>query len=156
MIRSVKMKKIEQSAGFGLIEILIAVAIVAIITGIGFVSFKNIFPVLELKGMTRELITDLRYAQQLAVTQQINHGVHIFLTEGKYEIVKYGATQEILKQKFLPSEIDFLQVNGFTNDEVKFNAYGAAKEEGTIIIVATGNNSTTTIEVSPSGFVKNK
>ena len=152
------MKKIdiEKSTGFGLIEILIVIAMVAIITGISLVSFKNIQPILELKGMTRELIADFRYAQQSAVTQQIDHGIHIFPTERKYQVIRYGAVQEILKEKLLPDKIDFLEINGFTNNEVIFNAYGAAKEEGTIIILSVENNSTTSIEISPSGFVKNK
>ncbi len=146
----------EEQNGFGLIEILIVVAMAAIIAGISLVSFKNIQPILELKGMTRELTNDLRYAQQLAVTQQIDHGIHILPTEGKYQIIKYGAVQEILKERLLPDKIDFLEVSGFTNNEARFNAYGAAREEGTIIILSIENNSTTSIEVSPSGFVKNK
>ncbi|MCK5044475.1 prepilin-type N-terminal cleavage/methylation domain-containing protein [Candidatus Parcubacteria bacterium] len=152
------MKKIniEKPTGFSLIEILIVVAMVTIIAGISFVSFKNIQPILELKGMTSELTNDLRYAQQLAVTEQIDHGIHIFPIEGKYQIIKYGSVQEILKEKLLPDKIDFSEVNGFTNNEAKFNAYGAAKEQGTIIILSVEDNSTTRIEVSPSGFVKNQ
>ena len=145
-----------KTSGFSLIEFLIIIVVLVIIAGISAVSLRSIQPVLELNGITRELITDLRYAQQLALAQQIDHGVYLFSTENKYQIIKYGATQEILKEKALPLDIEFFQIDGFTNNEVKFNAYGAAQEGGTIIILAVKNNTTTTIEVRPSGFVKNK
>jgi len=146
----------KKQAGFSLIEFLMIVAMITIIAGISSLIFKNIQPGLELKGLTRELITDLRYTQQMAVTQQVDHGIQFLLSERRYQVIKYQPTPEILKEKTLPDEIEFLQITGFTADKVKFNAYGAASEAGEIIIIATKNGATTTIEVSPSGFVKSK
>lgn len=149
-------KNFKKQSGFSLIEFLIIVAMMIVLAGISSFIFKDIQPGLELKGSTRELITDLRYAQQLAITQQVDHGIQFLLAERKYQVIKYQPTPEILKEKILPNEIEFLQIIGFTANEVKFNAYGAVNEAGEIIIIATKNNATTTIEVSPSGFVKSK
>ena len=57
------------------------------------------------------------------------------------------------KEKILPEEITTLTVAGFTNDEVRYNPYGAVKEAGTITLKNTKND-TKTILVKPSGFVE--
>jgi len=139
---------------FTLIEVLIGIGIVVILAAIGASVFKNLQPTLQLSGITRELITDFRYAQQLTITKQIEHGVRFFSTEKKYQIIEYGAAEEVLKERVLPPEIGFSEINNFTGDEVKFNPYGAVKESGTIILINTVSNVTTTIEIRPSGFVK--
>ena len=138
--------------GFTLIEIMIAVLIAGIIAGISVISFSSYQPSLELSGVSRDMINNLRYAQQLAISQQINYGVHFYPDQKKYQVVKYSTPEEMIKNVFLPSGITFNQIT-FTNSQLKFNIYGAAVEAGTIII-ENKNHNTSTIEVKPSGFVK--
>ena len=64
--------------GFTLAEFLIIVGIMAILVGIGFPVFKNFQPGLRLSGEVRELASDFRLAEQLAVTEQINYGIIFF------------------------------------------------------------------------------
>jgi prepilin-type N-terminal cleavage/methylation domain-containing protein len=138
---------------FTLPEILVVVSIIIILVAIGVFTFLTLQPDLQLSGISRELIADLRYAQQLTVTEQVDHGIHFFSLENKYQLIRYGATEEILKEKLLSGRINFQEISGFTDDTVKFNPYGAARETGTITLINT-NNKTKIIEIRPSGFVK--
>jgi len=138
---------------FSLVEILVVLGIVGILSLIGIPAFKVYQPSLQLSGVVRDLATDLRYAEQLAITEQIEHGV-IFLTEtDQYQVVRYGDPDEILDLKTLPLEVSFQNISGFTDNEVVFNPYGAAKESGVITLINT-KNSTSGIDVRPSGFIK--
>jgi len=139
--------------GFTLTELFTIIAVIGILFLIGFPTFRAYQPTLQLNGAIRELITDLRYAQQLTVTEQIDHGVYLSTSTDSYQIIKYDETEEILEEKSLPDKVSFLNVSGFTGDIVRFNPYGAVDEAGEITLINT-KGATTTIEVRPSGFVK--
>jgi len=134
-------------------ELLIIIGIIGTLALIGIPTFRAYQPGLELSGIVRELVTDLRYAGQLAVTEQVDHGVRFFFATGQYQIIKHGALDEIIKSKNLPQKVSFQEIAGLTNDEAVFNPYGAAKETGTITFINT-KNSTITIDIRPSGFIK--
>lgn len=143
--------------GFSLIEFLIITVILIILISVSFVIFKQLEPKIQLNGTTRELITDLRYAQQLTVSEQVRHGIRFSATApemlDEYRLIRYGEeTQEIFIKK-LPEGIKFQAITGFTNQEVLFNPYGAVQETGEIVLVNTQNN-VATINIRPSGFVK--
>ena len=148
----IKHQKSNRKA-FTTTEILVVISLIGIIVLISFPAFRAYKPSLELSGTVRELVTDFRYAEQLAVAEQINHGVRFSFSPDKYEVVKYGATEMVLKEKLLPSEVSLHEVDGFTGDEVIFNPYGAVLESGTITLVNT-KDSTTVLDIRPSGFVK--
>ena len=138
---------------FTLVEILVVLGIVGILSLIGIPAFKVFQPSLQLSGVMRDLATDLRYAEQLAITEQVEHGI-IFLTETEqYQVVRYGDPDEILELKSLPQEVNFQSIVGLAGNKVIFNPYGAAKESGVITLVNT-KNSTSGIDVRPSGFIK--
>jgi len=143
--------------GFTLMEFLVIVGIIGILTLIGIPTFRSIQPTLQLSGVTRELITDLRYAQQLAVTEQIDHGIWFSTTtnDHKYRIIRHeDSATTTIKEVLLSKEgINFQSISPLTDNEVRFNPYGAAKEEA-ITTLKNINDKTTTIKVSPSGFVK--
>lgn len=143
---------LKSSKGFTFIELLIAISVIGILTLISVPTFRTIQPTLQLSGVSRELISDLRYAQQITVTEQVEYCVLFFPTDKKYQIIRCGGTQPI-KEKIFPDEIQTVTVSGFTNNEVRYNPYGAVKEAGTIILENT-KNITKTILVRPSGFVK--
>ncbi len=138
---------------FTLIEFLTIIFILGILMLIGVPAFKVYQPSLQLSGTVRELVTDLRYAESLAITEQVEHGVIFFLETDQYQIIRHGASDEIIKSKNLPPEVSFQQIMGFTNNEAVFNPYGAAKETGSITLVNT-KNSTSTVDIRPSGFIK--
>jgi len=141
------------SKGMTLIEILIAISLIAILSSVSFKAFQGLRPSLKLSSATRDLITDIRYVQELAVTEQVLHGICFFTLEDKYQLIRYGTDEEILQEKILPSGISFQEINGFSGNCVKFNPYGAVKKSGNIILI-NQKSETKTIEVRPSGFSK--
>ena len=150
------MKNKIYQQGFTLIEFLIITGIFVILVGIGIPTFRSYQPDLQLSGAARNLVSDLRYAQQLAITEQVKHGIYFIPPEKKYEIRRYGAATSTLKTISLPEEIQTLTIDEEfinNNNTVKYNPYGAVDITGIIILENTKNN-TTTIEVKPSGFVR--
>lgn len=138
---------------FTITELMVVMAIVAVLALIGVPAFRAYQPALALSGAVKELATDLRYAEQLAVTEQIDHGVRFFLDTDQYQIIKYSSPEEIIKSKNLPTEVNFQTITGLTDNEAVFNPYGAARESGSVVFVNT-KNATSTIDIRPSGFIK--
>lgn len=142
---------------FTLIEILIVIGIIVILAGISVPIFKNYQPTLQLNGAVRNLISDLRYAQQLALTEQIEYCLQFptnFPTDRKYKIIQCSGGQP-LKEVSLPDKITNLSFTDFLDNQVEFNPYGAVKKSGTITLKNTKGDEKI-IDVKPSGFVKIK
>lgn len=137
---------------FTLIELLIVIGLIGILFLITIPALRAFQPSLQLNGATRNVVSDLRWAQQLTVTEQVEYCLQFFPSEKKYQILQCGEATPI-KEVFLPEKITTLSVSGFTNDEVRFNPYGAVKESGTISLENT-KDKIKSIEVRPSGFVK--
>jgi prepilin-type N-terminal cleavage/methylation domain-containing protein len=148
----------KRQSGFSLMELLIVMAILIIIAGIGLMVFQQIKLTMRLSGTVRQLITDLRYAQQLAITEQVTHGLQFSTTTppglDQYQLIRYGQPSQVIFTKQLPQGIRFQSI-GFTNQKVSFNPYGAAQQSGEIVLINT-QNASSTIDVRPSGFVKKK
>jgi len=139
--------------GMTMVEMVVVFGVIGILALATIPAFRVFQPNLELSSAARDLATDLRYAQQLAVTEQVEHGIYFSTTTNEYQIIRFGAIEEILETKELPDKVSFQEVLGFTGYRVKFNPYGAAQESGNIALINT-KNSTTTVEIRPSGFVK--
>lgn len=139
--------------GVALTELLILITVLAILIGLGIVAFRNYQPSLQLSGVSRDLASDLRYAQQLALTEQIKHGIRFATTTDEYQIIRYGEVEEVLQEKQLPQEVSFSEITGLDNDQAIFNPYGAVRQAGTVTLINT-QAATTTIDIRPSGFVR--
>ena len=149
-----KMKS-QKLGGFTLFEFLVIIVIIGIIAAVSWSALRTLQPSWRLDGAVRDLATDLRYAQQQSVTEQVNYGIHFSSTTNKYQIIRYGTTTENVLEKSLPEGVDFYQITGFINEEVVFNPYGAVKEMGSVSLINI-EQKVKIIEVRPSGFVKIK
>ena len=140
--------------GFTLTELLIVIGVFAILVGIVIPVFRTYQPSLQLSGSVRDLVLDLRYAQQISVTEQINHGVRFSAINNDYQIIRYGETEEIISSKKLPETVVFYEINGLVdNHEAVFNPYGAIAEAGSIALINT-KDKIIIIDIRSSGFVK--
>lgn len=141
-----------KQAGFTLVEILAVIMVIGILALVSLPIYSRIKPRLNLNAETRDLASDLRYAQQLAVTEQINYAVTFDQNINQYSITNM-ATGQIIKNKKLITGITFDTITGLTADTAEFNVTGASLEAGTIILTNI-NNTTNTISIKPSGYVK--
>jgi len=73
-----KNKKNKLKSAFSLPEFLIVIAILVILVGLAVPAFKSYQPNLQLSGSARNLVTDFRYAQQLAVAEQVEYGIYFY------------------------------------------------------------------------------
>lgn len=74
-MRRSSVTKLKNQNGFTLTELLVAIAIVAIAATLAIPSYMGSLPGIRLKGATRELASDLRYARSLAIANNIVYWV---------------------------------------------------------------------------------
>lgn len=146
------MNFLRNRKGISIVEIMIIVAIIGIISTISVPFFRDAAMSLSLSGAARNLASDLRYAQQLSVTTQINHSVVFDVANNDYSIINTDTSSEIKSGKIDPP-IFIQSISEALDDTATFNATGAATSTGSIIL-ANSEGRTTTIEIKPSGYVE--
>ncbi|MFH1173432.1 MAG: prepilin-type N-terminal cleavage/methylation domain-containing protein [bacterium] len=153
MFKKNKIKIISSSQGYSLIEMLVVLSVIIILIMINLPLLQQYQPTMKLKGESRELATELRYAQQLTLTEQVVHLVRFFPSEKKYRVIRAeeGEDEEIIKEIYLNSPIIFQEIT-FTDNQVSFNTAGGSSEDGQVIL--TNNEDNNIVEVKPSGYVK--
>lgn len=142
---------------FTLIELLVIIGIIVILALISIPVFRSYQPTLQLSGSARNLVSDLRYAQQSAVTEQIEYGVRFSTTTKKYQLIKYGTVTTTIKTVSFPEEIIRVSVSDLSdinsNKEARYIPYGSVRKGGEVTL-ENSKNLTITISIRPSGFVK--
>ena len=153
---STTFRKLKSGAGFTLTEVFVVISIIGILALISFPVLRNFQPTLQLNGIVRELVSGLRLTQQLAVSEQVEYCFILpdnFPSNRAYQIIQCGESQ-FFEQGIIPVEIIGLTiVPSLSNNEVRYNSYGAAKESAQITIENV-QNKTKTINVRPSGFIR--
>lgn len=143
----------KNNKGRLLINLLISLSIVVLIATITIPYLKKYQPNLKLNATARDMVSDMRLAQQLTVTEQVVHQVYFDILNDSYQILKIGAETSILKSVNLDDDVSFQQITGLTDDKVVFNYYGSVSEPGQIILINI-NNETAEINIKPSGYVQ--
>lgn len=138
-----------------LIDLLVTLGIIALLATLAIPYLKKYQPNLKLNAAARDLTTDLRYAQQLTITEQKIHQVVFDLVDNKYQIQKIGAATTTIKTVGLEPEVSLKQIIDLTGNKVVFNYYGGVSQAGEIILTNT-NNATSTIYIKPSGYIQLK
>lgn len=142
----------KNGGGFTLVEIMSVLAIIGIIATIALPTYRNITPILDLNGATRDVASDLRLAQQKAITEQDIYAVQFDILNNDYSLIN-DTLGETIFTKDIDSDILIQSITGLTDNKARFNATGAAIETGEIIFL-NANNATSSIEIKPSGYVK--
>ena len=136
-----------------LMKTLVAFGIIALLTTISLPYLRKYQPNLKLNSTARDLTADLRYTQQLTITEQIVYQVYLDTGNNSYQIIKTGAATTTIRDVDLPSQVSFLQVTDLTNNTVSFNSYGGVSESGQIVLTNI-NDRLAVINIRPSGYVQ--
>lgn len=136
-----------------LIDLLVALGIIALLSTLTIPYLKKYQPNLKLNATARNLTADLRYAQQLTITEQKVHLVSFNMTNNKYDILRIGTATTTVKTVNLDLEIGFKEITGLTNNQVAFNFYGGVNQSGQVVL-NNKNNLTATINIKPSGYIQ--
>ena len=142
----------RDSRGLTLAELLVTVAIIALVAAITVPFYQIVTMNLDLSAASRDLASDLRYAQQLSVTTQVNYQVIFSVTGESYYIRNTSSTATVKSRKIKPP-ITILAVTDLPNNTVTFNSIGAATSTGTVTLGNPTGRSTTII-IEPSGYVE--
>ena len=144
-------KKNKKNQGVSLIEIMLVISIIGLILVIEAPNLKSYSNNLILKSATQDLASNLRYAQQLTVTEQRIYNITLDQINNSYTIVLEPST--IIKTVYLPDNISFSSITDLTDNKVVFNFMGAVSQSGTITI-SHSQNFTKTIYIRPSGYIE--
>lgn len=145
-------KYIKTRRGFTLIEISVVSSIIALLALVTIPALLNYQKTSKLRNEARLLATNLRYAQQLAITEQNIYQLKLLPDSSSYQIIN-ETSGAVIKTVQLLSEVRISEIDNLTSDIVKFNPTGAAAEVGYIYLANT-KNQTSTIEIKPSGYVQ--
>ena len=143
----------RKNQGSLLLNVLVSFGIIALMATISIPYIRQYQPNLKLNATARDLTSDLRYAQQLTVTEQVIYLVDFDLDDDSYQILKSGVATTTVKTVEFDSDISFQQIINLSDNQVIFNFYGGVSEAGQIILVNT-NGKTVTINVKPSGYIQ--
>lgn len=139
--------------GTMLIDLLVALSIIALLSTITIPYIRKYQPNLKLQATARDLTTDIRYAQQLTVTEQKVHLISFDEARNKYQILKIDTATTTIKSVNLDSEVSFKEITGLIDNQIIFNFYGGVSQSGQIILTNI-NNATAVINIKPSGYVQ--
>lgn len=138
--------------GFSLVEILVVLSICSVFAGTTASFMHQYQPTLKLKGEVKKLMSELRYAQQLTLTEQIVHCLRFSPIENKYRLIRNPGSHETVPAEIILAELIRFQEVTFLNNEICFNFAGGSSETGEITL--SNGERTTTIKVRPSGYVR--
>ncbi len=138
--------------GYSMGEIAGVMAILAVLITITAPSFAGLRARYVLGGAAKDLAGDMRYAQQRAVTEQVNHELRIDAAAGSYTVVRLGSPESTVKSVTFDQAVTVDSPTGLNADRVSFNSSGAPSNSGDVVLVH-GSGSIATVSVRPSGFV---
>jgi type II secretory pathway pseudopilin PulG len=138
--------------GFTLIEILVISSIIVAFSLISIPLFVNYQKTTKLKNEARLMATNIRFAQQLAITEQNRHEISFNELQNSYMVVNAN-TQEIIKTINLNPEVEIISIENLTNNKAVFIPSGGVIEAGEITL-SNSKGKLTTVNVKPSGYVQ--
>jgi prepilin-type N-terminal cleavage/methylation domain-containing protein len=144
--------------GFTMLELLIVIAITAILS-VGAVSlYANQQKAKILDNTAQEIANYLRYAQQKSVSQEqgLQWGVHFDNpSSGSDFYALYTGTtySSPIETKYLPTGIIFTTPATGNSINISFNKLTGTSTSQSLVIQSTSSNATKTISVSSQGLI---
>ncbi len=147
------MNKKDKNLGISLIEILAIAGVTVLISLISIPAFIGYQKNSKLKNEARQLATNIRLAQQLAITTQNVYQIKIFSENEKRYQIRDENNDTTIKDVHFDPEVRISQIDNFTDQIIRFTATGGVIESGNLYLVNT-NNQTSTLQIKPSGYVQ--
>jgi Tfp pilus assembly protein FimT len=128
------------------IELLMVMVIIGFFASVVLPAFSGSYATLKIEGAYKQMMQDIRYAQQLAISRQVTHGVSFNPINDAYfvyrqttsNIVKDPATQKSLSVTYASgifSGIDLVSTTFvFPSNRLEFNSLGEPSSGGTITL----------------------
>jgi prepilin-type N-terminal cleavage/methylation domain-containing protein len=146
--------------GFTLTEMIVVIAIIGILVGTFVPTMSHYLPGIQLNGSARTLASNLREAQERAVTEQKQYLIRFFpaTSPPSYQMIRIdNGNEEEIRSVNLPSDTSLTPDPTITLDpttlkpQVIFSADGGPSSSGNITL---GLGSVQKIiNVSPAGFI---
>jgi prepilin-type N-terminal cleavage/methylation domain-containing protein len=140
--------------GFALVELLVVLIILSLVLAIGQPVFSSALSSAKGRGAVRELVNDLRYAQQMAIGTGENHYL-VFDREQELYLIKIVGypLAKVLKVVRLEGKLDIMGTS-FPDDSLHFTSLGAPSRGGTINLQDKRNKLYTITVLPATGRVK--
>lgn len=140
--------------GFSLIELTIVIGIIVILAAASVPVIAKIMPSFRMSSSVQNVLTNLRQAQEEAITVQKQHSLQFNLSADpiKYQIINIDAPDPAIKNLELPKSVTITFNPPAANNEVIFSSDGGPNWTGDITVKLNGKNKI--INVSPGGVIK--
>ena len=147
--------------GYTIIEFIVIIVIIGFFAAIMLPAFANSYDTLKIECAYRQMMQDIRYAQQLAIARQVMHGVSFDPASEAYfvyrqpasNIVKDPATQKPLSVTYASGKFSGINLVSTTFivpalNRLEFNSIGAPSEGGTTTLNYRGITKTIQVEAN--------
>jgi len=159
----IKYNRLLSPSGFTLTEVLIVIALMAILTGIALPSFIEWRQNLYYKQAASEIANSLKTARSRAIALNQQHGIKFIPADKSYRFGKYSTNKWVFfgSKGYLSNNV-VLNIDGTTSaaattePNISFNVNGASFNNYSVRIKDTKNSSRYTIAVERSGRIKMK
>lgn len=140
--------------GFSLLELLIVIAIIALLGGVGSTYYRGFVKSIELQSISKTLGEDLRYARSKAMIGEggVKWGVHVVNVSGGSQYYELFSTPTnyaggtVISTTTLSTGLTFSDPSSGTNKDIIFSKIsGNPVASTTVVIESEGKYSTTTI-----------
>jgi len=139
-----KLSRIRSRCGFTLIELMTAVVIIGIITGLAAPTFNKSIQRIKFRSQTKDVVSMLRTARSLSITEKTPYGLHfdyashvITMFKDLSAISSFSfepGADSVAKADTLATDFEYLFAT-FDNSAVVFQPNGSASATGNIYLL---------------------
>ena len=146
-----------KKSGFTLYELLIVIAIIAVLSAIAIPNFIKWLPKYRLGSAARSLLSAMQYSRLMAVKENVNILVNFDPGNNIYRIFAdydndndQDADEPTIRRGMMPAGVSITGTN-FAGDLLKFNSRGLAAGTGGTISIANNLNDLSKIRINRTG-----
>jgi type IV fimbrial biogenesis protein FimT len=144
-----------KKAGFTLVEVMIVIAVFAIMAAVAIPAFMSLLPGMRLNGATRQVAGDLMAARMNAV--KVNKDTQVIFDDDndKYQVwydEDGDGNKDLITEKYI--QTNYHDVTVSSNNNPIFHPRGTATNLPTITLLSTSGAGSKRITISIAGRVK--